>query len=489
MLPFNNLIVADRNSKITIAKQVSNQIVKLIRDGVVVPGALLPATRVLADLIGVNRKTINKAYEELLNEEWIESVPRQGFRVKTNLPLIKPRSFHPQNKFEKTDLEQPPLTEHEEIPKLQKRRIADNDLLINDGLPDYRLTPYQEMNREYRKHFINTALNRAAYFLDQGGHPSLKTATATFLNGTRGLNAGEDNIIITRGGQMAIYLAITLLVEKGETVVVTEPNYIFADETFKNAGAVINRIAVDEEGMIIEEFEKILQSKPVKMLYLAPHHHHPTTVTMSSERRLGLLQLMSKFDFWVLEDDYDYDYHHSNRPILPLATSCHNGKIIYVGSYSKLLGPSVRLGFMVSSPRLTQRALQLKRLFDLKGDVFGEYVIAQMIMSGALDRHIQHVNKVYASRCHLMSTQITTYLGDKVSFKIPQGGLALWVKFDHSCELKKLIKKAAENGLHLLGNVCHNKHSRHNNSIRLGFASLEEQEITQAICILSKLIT
>ncbi|OOQ57840.1 aminotransferase-like domain-containing protein [Mucilaginibacter pedocola] len=489
MLPFNNLIVTDRNSQVSIAAQISDQIIRLIRDGVVVPGALLPATRILAGLIGVNRKTINKAYEDLLDQEWIESVPRQGFRVKANLPLIKPRSFHPVNKFEQTDRQQPVFIEKDEIPKLSKRRIPDYELLVTDGLPDYRLTPHNDMQREYRKHLDNKALNRATYFLDQGGHPSLKNATASFLNSSRGLNVAEENVLITRGGQMAIYLAITLLVGRGDEVVATEPNYVFADEAFLNAGAVINRIGVDEDGMIIEEFEKILEEKQIKMLYVAPHHHHPTTVTMSSERRLKLLQLMSRYDFWVIEDDYDYDYHHSNRPILPLSTSCHNGKIIYVGSYSKLLGPSVRLGFMISAPKLIQRALHLKRLFDLKGDVFNEYVLAQMIMSGALDRHIQNVNRIYASRCVLMAQLLREKLGGKVSFSIPQGGLALWVKFHEKYDLKQLIRKAAEQGLHLIGNACFNPASPHNNSIRLGFASLIEGEIIRVTDILYQLLS
>jgi DNA-binding transcriptional MocR family regulator len=294
--------------------------------------------------------------------------------------------------------------------------------------------------------------------------------------------------VITRGGQMAIFLAISLLVRPGDHVVVTAPNYIFADETFVHAGAIINRVNIDSEGIIVEELEEILQIHKISLLYLAPHHHHPTTVTMSAERRLKLLQLISKYDFFVIEDDYDYDFHHENRPILPLATSGHGGKIIYVGSYSKLVGPSVRMGFLIGSPDIVLRAISLKRLIDLKGDIFMEYVISQMIGSGALERHIKNANKVYAHRCNLLSGLLRHNLSEELTFEQPQGGLALWVKFNIRHDLKQVIRKAAGHGLHLLGSYCLAPHNPHYNSIRLGFASLTDEEIETLVRVLEAVL-
>ncbi len=484
MPPFYHLIVTDRHLKVSIARQISDQIVNLIRNGIIVPGAILPATRLLADLIKTNRKTVVRAYDDLLSQDWIEALPRRGYRVKQDLPVLKPRSFQPPDKFASV-IEIPPIaSSNEEILPLIKTSVPDHEIIVNDGMPDHRLTPLHEMLRELRKQADNIPLARSMYYLDDGGAPALKAATATFLNCSRGLNVSDKNIVITRGGQMAIFLSISLFVKPGDHIIVTDPNYIFADESFIHAGAVINRVSVDAEGMVVEELEAILLQRKIKMLYVAPHHHHPTTVTMSAERRLKLLQLINKYDFYVIEDDYDYDFHHENRPILPLAASGHGGKIIYVGSYGKLVGPTIRMGFLVGSTDIVNQANRLKRLIDLKGDTLMEYVIAQMIISGALERHIKNANKTYAQRRKLLSNLLVEHLSDELHFEPPQGGLALWVKLTARHDLKQVMKKSEAKGLHLLGSFCLDANNPHGNSIRLGFASLSDEEIVQVVEVL-----
>ncbi|KAA2243373.1 PLP-dependent aminotransferase family protein [Chitinophaga agrisoli] len=484
MPPFYHLIVTDRHLKVPIARQISNQIVNLIRDGVIVPGAALPATRSLADLIKTNRKTVVRAYDDLLSQDWIEALPRRGYRVKQDLPVLKPRSFQPPNKFAAVTEIPPAVAANEDIYALIRTTVPEHEIIVNDGMPDHRLTPVHDMLRELRRQADNISLARSMYYLDDGGAPTLKAATASFINSSRGLNVNDRNVVITRGAQMAIFLAVSLFVKPGDHVVVTDPNYIFADESFLHAGAIINRVSVDAEGMVVEELEDILQQRKIKMLYIAPHHHHPTTVTMSAERRLKLLQLINKYDFYVIEDDYDYDFHHENRPILPLAASGHGGKIIYVGSYGKLVGPTVRMGFLIASPEVVNQVNRLKRLIDLKGDTLMEYVIADMIVSGALDRHIKNTNKIYAQRRKLFSHLLTEYLDDELHFEPPQGGLALWVKLAARHDLKQVMRRAGNNGLHLLGSFCLDPDNPHGNSIRLGFASLSDEEIAQVVEVL-----
>jgi GntR family transcriptional regulator/MocR family aminotransferase len=220
------------------------------------------------------------------------------------------------------------------------------------------------------------------------------------------------------------------------------------------------------------------------MVYIVPHHHHPTTVTMSPDRRLQLLRLLAEYDFWLIEDDYDYDYHHSNQPILPLATSEHAGRIIYVGSFSKLLGSSFRMGFMVAAPDIIAQAIRLRRILDLKGDTYLESSIASLIRDGSFARHVHNMNRIYAGRCGLFCMVVRDQLNGYVSFCAPQGGMALWITFDQRFDLGDVIRRCAGRGLQLLGTSYKNEKGRHHNSLRVGFASLSEEEMLKGVDIL-----
>jgi DNA-binding transcriptional MocR family regulator len=341
--------------------------------------------------------------------------------------------------------------------------------------------------REYRKQLQGVHLKRLMAVRDFGGTPNLKEATCSFLNDSRGLNISPDHILITRGGQMAIYIAASLILKPGDKVLVSDPSYFIADAVFTQMGAKLIRIPVDGEGMDVDAIEHTLKKTKVRMLYIIPHHHHPTTVTMSSARRVRLLQLIKQYQLPVIEDDYDYDFHYHNSPVLPLASADHGGNVIYIGSFTKLLAPSFRVGYMIAPANFITQAINLKRLIDLRGDTLMEESLANLINNGDLNRHIKRSNKIYSQRCDLICDMFNQQLGHAVNFKKPQGGMAIWLKFNEDYPLATVIAKAESAGLLLLGAAYYSGENEKINGLRFGFASLKEKEIQQVVDILSQI--
>ncbi|WP_431241258.1 PLP-dependent aminotransferase family protein [Flavobacterium sp. P21] len=346
MLPYKSLIQVDRESSVSLYIQVCNTFIALITNGTLKPSDILPSSRVLAELIGINRNTVKLAYEELISQGWAESIDRKGVFVLSKLPIISKiklsensnkqlqEGFIWENKFQKEII-------------TSGKNIQKNQITIDDGFPDVRLAPIDQLMREYR------SLSRKFYgknFLKYGssfGSENLRIAICNYLSNTRGLSISPENMIITKGSQMGIYLASQLLLNSNDIIAVGVSSFTTADETFQYSGAKLERIPIDENGMDTAYLEEILKHKKIKAVYVIPHHHCPTGVTMSMERRLKLLNLAKEYRFAIIEDDYDFDFHYENKPYLPLASIDHNQNVIYIGSISKTFAPALRIGFMV----------------------------------------------------------------------------------------------------------------------------------------------
>ncbi|WP_118973696.1 aminotransferase-like domain-containing protein [Taibaiella koreensis] len=488
-LPFNTLIPIERPSHLPVYIQVSNGLVNLIRDGKITPGTFLPGTREMAELLSIHRKTTINAYDELAAQGWIEALPRKGFRVVPDLPIVKPRTFKPKNNFPAAPAILPELLA---LPALVRpgavSAYSEDDLVVDDGFPDTQLTPYSSFLQLYRQQLQLGQPQKAWLNKDEGGLMHLRSSSAGFLNQTRGLNITEERLMITRGAQMAIYITAALLIRPGDNVIVSEPNYFMADHIFQSMGAVIHRVPVDQEGMDTDRLAALLQTGSFRLLYVIPHHHHPTTVTMSSARRMHLLNLIKQHQLWVIEDDYDYDFHYRNNPILPLASAEHEGRIIYIGSYTKLLGPSFRIGYLVAARQIVEQAIKYRRLMDIRGDFMMESALATLIDNGALGRHIKRSKKIYATRMELAAGLIAGTLPHAIHFNKPQGGMALWLKFREDYPLARILAKAPSRKLHLTGSAYFEGHNSDYNSLRFGFASLPADQLKNAITTLAAVI-
>lgn len=296
----------------------------------------------------------------------------------------------------------------------------------------------------------------------------------------------EKEILITKGTQMAIYLTAQLLIRSGDTVFVPEPGYFEANQIFMLTGAKLVFIPVDKEGMDIDKIEQLCKKKSPKMIYIIPHHHRPTTVTLSAERRMRLMNLACKYGFALLEDDYDFDYHFTSDPLFPLASVDTGGHIIYVGSFCKSIAPGIRIGFMVAPEAVIDEAAAIRRLIDRQGEQLLEEATAELLRTGDISRHIKKSYRVYQARlentCRLLSEHLREYL----TFDQPNGGLAIWAMYRQDISASAVARNAGKLGLKLSdgSNYFFQPNvSQPHNFIRMGYSSLDEGEMAAAIDI------
>jgi len=490
MMLIESLLSVDKSSPVPVYLQISNGIIAYIRQGTLKPGSPLPASRALSASLNVHRKTVVAAYDELYAQSWVDVIARKGIYVAKNLPDVSPRpiektvlkhSLAGKTSFKVDDNKINPLRMFVPMP--------DGNLTFTEGFPDTRIAPVDLMVREYRRmagyHFTHKYL---MYGPEQGSE-NLRNELARFLGETRGLHVTPNDILITKGVQMALYLCAQVLINKNDIVIVGDPGYAGANEVFEQAGAQLAFVPVDDCGIDINAVEAICKVKKVRMLYVVPHHHQPTTVTLSSERRMHLLELAAKYQFAIIEDDYDFDFHYTSGPILPLASADYYGNVIYVGSFCKTIAPGIRIGFMVAPSNFLIQATRLRRLIDRQGEHLLEEAMASLLKNGDIGRHLKKANKLYHERRDFLCRLLQEQLGDYLSFKIPNGGFAIWIKYLHDLETAAVSEKANELGLSIgTGyDYYYDKAFKHS-FVRVGFASLNEKEMEEAVSIWKKAI-
>jgi GntR family transcriptional regulator / MocR family aminotransferase len=479
-IPFKTLLEINKDSSLPIYVQIANGISQNIQSGILKTGTKLLGSRQMANLLEVHRKTVIAAYEELYSEGWIEVFPQKGTFIAQNLPHVKPISFSetPQNTTFETRSLIIPRNEIIKIPPVISHRLA-----FNDGLPDVRLAPREELARLYA-HYIKFGESALLQYTHPYGHTRFREVFSTFLNETRGMNIQPENILTTRGSQMAFYLIGTALFQKNDEIIVGELNYPAANMTFESLGLRLNIVPIDEDGIMVDAIEEICEIKPIKAIYITSHHYHPTTVTLKPERRIKLLALAEKYGFYIIEDDYDYDYHYANRPVLPLASADRHGLVIYLGSFTKKIAPTFRVGYIIARQEIIEELAKYRRIIDRQGDTILELVLADMLADGTLKRYTTKSLKTYRERRDFTCELLKNELGDVIDFKIPDGGMAIWAKFDKQISLSELSKKVASKGLYLSDGSAYEDL----NACRMGFASMNLKEIEEAVGVLSSFI-
>jgi len=324
--------------------------------------------------------------------------------------------------------------------------------------------------------------------VETAGVLKFRTVLSDYLNASRGLQTTFENILVTRGSQMALYLLSLVLFSKGDTVIVGETNYYYADHTFLMAGVQLARIKVDDCGIDVDAIEKLCLRKKIKALFITSHHHYPTTVTLSAARRIKLLSLAEKYGFIIIEDDYDYDFHYLSSPLLPLVSADNKGMVVYIGTLSKTVAPAIRTGYIVAPQNLITELTRVRQLVDCQGDPIMELALIEMFEEGHIKRHMKKAVLAYHKRRDFVCGLLQDSLSDIIDFKIPDGGLAIWAKFHKSVPLPPLSEKLKSQGLILSNGLIHNTSSATLNATRMGFGWMNEAEAEQAVDLLTKTI-
>ncbi|MDO3644765.1 MAG: PLP-dependent aminotransferase family protein [Mucilaginibacter sp.] len=484
------LITIDKHSQVPVYLQIANCIISHIRRGTLKPSSALPGSRVLGEYLGVHRNTVVAAYDELYAQSWVDVYPRRGIFVAKNLPEVSPRKI--------TDAMQPYAYPAETLFDVQEDntpfantfvKSPESNLIFNDGFPDIRLAPIELMVREYRRFANYHFTSKYLMYGPEQGSENLRTELARFFRETRGLQVTSENILITKGVQMALYLIARVLLKKGDTFIAGEPGYTGASEILSHIPAKLETVPVDEYGIKVDAIEAICKAKKVRLVYVIPHHHNPTTVTLSADRRMQLLELARKYKFAIVEDDYDYDFHYASSPILPLASVDNYGSVIYVGSFSKTIAPGIRLGFMAAPQNFIRQATRIRRMIDRQGEQLIEEAMANLLKNGDIGRHLKKANKIYHARRDILCGLLKERLNGHVKFKVPDGGFAVWVEYLNGVKPAAVAARASVMGLTIsYGRDYYHDAAYPNYSVRLGFASLNEKELEQAVDILKKAI-
>lgn len=473
----------DRKASVAVYIQIAQNLIHAIQIGNLPPGNNLPGTRQLSKLLQIHRNTAVAVYDELTSQGWVEIIANKGtFILEKNQQqatnqlkaLVKNNQYPLETGFSFT--KSPHV-----ISPYEKTTTT---FTFNDGQTDIRLHTDGLYNRWY-----NTVLKRSTlhnkwnrFLFDKTSF--LDAQLSNYLNVARNLQITPKNVLVTRNTEMSLHLVAQLLLKPNDVVLVGNLSNFAANMVFSQAKATIKTIPVDEHGLDVDFIRKNFTKNSIRLLYCTPQRHYPTTVSLSPERRLQLLDLAKEYCFAVIEDDYDYDFQYDVLATPPMASADNNGLIIYLGKAGQVLFPAFETGFIVAPENFITEAKNYYKMMDPQGDLIKEQILAEVIHEGEMHRQIKKKIVLYKAKRDAMCNALSTHFGTFISFKKPKGGLAIFVQFNQAVSLAKLAKEVHKYDvtlpLYLLyqtKNIC---------GIRLGFGHLSTDEINHSIEMLRK---
>jgi len=482
-IPFKSFILLKPDGTTALYLQIVFEFIKAIQMGLLPEGTKLPGTRVLCKLLSVNRNTLIKAFQDLESQGWIEILPNKGtFILSQQKQKNKGASTIIVNKHEpkasanftykrSTILENP--TEISSLPHQ-----------FNDGLPDLRLVQTDVLARLYVSKLKRQKSTKTWEQVQAQSHSNFKMHFSNFLNLTRGIRISTSNLLTTSSHEISLYLVTKLLISPGDKVVVASPGYYISNMTLSDSGAQIISIPVDKDGINTKHLKQICEEHKIRILYLTSTYHYPTTISLSAKRRIEILELANLYGFVILEDDYDFDFHYDNNPVLPLAAFDSNERVIYIGSFGRSLPSGFGYGFIAAPSEFIKELQKHQNILEPGIDVIKEQVLTEWISEGEVHRLSKKNKKIYKERRDHFVFLLKEKLKGKIKFQIPPRGLAIWVEWLDDFNLIRMQKECETNGLFLPKTILYQ--TKNLTATRLGFGHLDKIEMEQAIMILSK---
>ena len=400
------LVLLDPLSAAPLYRQLYEGLREAIVAGRLRPGARLPAARALGSDLALSRNTVEQAYEQLHAEGYLDRHPRRGTFVSDTTPddMLRaiPISREPRRIVITSRTSAPPRR------VLSARGAAIAGVALpagvntfapprpfRPGVPALDAFPMALWTRLSARHWQRAGRRHLAYG-HSAGHQPLRQAIAQHVAAARGVRCTPDQVIIVGGSQQALALATRLLLDPGDTVWMEEPGYVGARAAFIASEARIVPVPVDDEGLDVAAGERA--APDARMAFVTPSHQHPLGAPMSIPRRMALLAWARRADAWILEDDYDSEIRYEGRPLPAMQGLDDDGRVLYLGTFSKTVFPALRLGYVIVPPSLVDAFVTARLIVDRHSSVVEQAILADFITEGHYARHVRRMRALYAER-------------------------------------------------------------------------------------------
>lgn len=477
---------------VPLHRQLYSRIRTLILSGQLAAGSRLPSTRALAASLSVSRNTVLAAVAQLCAEGYLEGRHGSGTYVAKQVPdeLLKargngagvprqtqaPRSLSARGALIAGAVRTP-------LPALTPGRPERPAFTI--GLPDLESFPLAQWTRDLAQCWRRSPRELMRYN-DPAGYRPLREAIATRLVTTRGVRCSADEVVIVTGSQQALEFAGRMLLDPGDPVWIEDPGYIGARAALIAAGARVIPVPVDQEGLDVDA--GMAREPAARLVFVTPSHQFPLGSTLSLARRLALIEWASRTGAWVLEDDYDSEFRYISRPLTALQGIDTEGRVIYVGTFSKVLFPALRLGYMVAPADLVDALVAAHMSTDIHAHILEQAGLAEFIQAGHLDRHVRRMRVTYAERQAVLVEAVKQQLTGFLDIEPSGSGLHLVGWLRNGLDDRVVSREAAAHGVDVWPLSLHYVNPGPGSAILLGYAGMTPAEIRAGVQTLAMLL-
>ncbi len=467
-----------------LSRQVYEQIRDQILAGELPAGARLPPSRRLARDNSLARVTVSAAYEQLQAEGYVTARVGAGTFVTADLPRQPAAGNERQTSFT------PDLSRWgERVMGVAGRaparlHAARPDIDFGFGRSFPHIFPY-DIWRRLLARYLSTDDTMLSRYGSAAGFDPLREAVADYVGRLRDVRCTAGQVVIVSGMQQALDILARLLLDQGDEVLVETPGYTDAFDLFRTFGARLRPLAVDDHGFPVE---KIPADSSARFAFVTPSNQFPRGGAMPLGRRLALLQWAKANDALILEDDYDGELRYSGHPLAALQGLDRDGRVVYLGTFSKVLFPALRLGYVVLPQALLGPFLQAKELVDRGAPTLTQAAVADFIAEGHFERHLRRLRREYGQRRSALVEALQQYLPDEVRYSAVEAGLHVMLRLAPDCDERRVVRDAAAAGVGVYPGAPYHLDQPARPSILLGFSGLSEDQIRAGVRQLAAVI-
>lgn len=455
-----------------IYQQIFEYIEEKIAYGEYPPGSRLPSERKMAEQLNVNRMTIVHVYDELQASGLVERKKGSGTRVSTHKWGILPKGVTNWRKYIEggTFLPTYPL-----IKKIRdEAKVMKGGLNMAGGELAADLFPASFLEASFNQHAFPSNLG----YVHPQGHLKFRETLASYVKEYHDINITSSSILITSGAQQALYLITQCLLNPGDAVAIEAPSYSYSLPLFQSAGLRIFGLPVDADGINPDDIMTLYHKHQIRMIFLNPTFQSPTGSNMSQSRREKALEIAAELGIPIVEDDPVSLLSLDDKVHYPLKSIDRSGNVLYVGSLSKVIASSLRVGWIMGPESVINRLADARQQIDFGLSIFPQLIANQFIQSPQYRNHITFLKQELLERRNEMASALIEYLGDKIEFSVPKGGLFFWCKIKQKVDDQKLVEEGIKNKiLFMPGSV----YGAPNGYVRFTYARLQRNEITDAV--------